>query len=269
VETTTSTYESAARLTAADKSLILRVVGFLEYGMALKQLDEFVQRASPDELKAADELVGSREEFTVYTSLRGRLQRGPSTLAPVAASAADSGGKKGLAWVIGLARIEMGGILATFSSHRSPFEVVKPTKFDMAAYRELLLDGAQTHVWALVNDPEVAKVAKSTPDTKMLAYIRRLNMVRLFLHAGVMANANQITPPQAQEAIAQDSQISKLRDQFSASVLSYLTLMNSRQSAIKTNTTTRDVVNACGIQLRRESTALQTGKATSQTFPEQ
>lgn len=236
--------------------------------MALRQLDEFVQRANPDELKAADELVGARPEFVVYSSLRGRLQRGPSALAPVASSAADAGGKKGLAWVIGLARVEMGGILATFSSHPSPFEAVKPTRFDMAAYRELLLDGAQTHVWALVNDPAVAEVAKSTPDTRMLAYIRRLNMVRLFLRAGVMANANQITPLQAQEAATQDSRLSKLRDQFSSSVLAYLTIMNSRQSASRSTTSTREVAAACGQQLRREMSALKEGTATSQTFPQ-
>ena len=268
METTTKTFESAARLTPGDKSLILRVVGFLEYAMALKQLDEFVNRAYPDELKAADELVGEREEFTVYSNLRGRLQRGPSTLAPVAASAADTGGRKGLAWVMALARVELGGILGTFSGHPSPFEAVKPTAFDLPAYRDLLLDGAQTHVWALVNDPQVALVAKSTPNTRMLAYIRRLNLVRMFLHAAVMANANQITRPQAEEAVAQESQLTKLRDQFSASVLGYLTLMNQRQTASDTNTTSREVMEACGKQLRREVSSLQKGTATSQTFPQ-
>src|SRR5262245_13893322 len=109
-------FESAARLTPADKSLILRVVGFLEYGMALRQLDEFVQRAYADELKAADELVGSREEFKVYPILRGRLAQGAAAVAPAASSAADGSSRKGLAWVIALARVEMGGILATFSS---------------------------------------------------------------------------------------------------------------------------------------------------------
>lgn len=236
--------------------------------MALKQLDEFVQRAYPDELKAADELVGSRDEFTIYSNLRGKLQRGPSKLAPATNSAAETSARKGLAWVIGLARAEMGGILATFSSHPSPFEAVKPTKFDLAAYRELLLDGAQSHVWALVSDPEVAKVAKSIPDTRMLAYIRRLNMVRLFLRAAVMSNANELAPAQTQEAVAQDSQLKKVRDSFADSVRSYLLVMNQRQSGSKTTTLgSMDAVQGCRMQLDREAGALQTGKATSQTFP--
>lgn len=89
---------------------------------------------------------------------------------------------------------EAGAILGTFTTLPSPFEVVGPTKWEMAAYRELLMDGAQTHYWAIANDPNAPSSNTATdflraPGPEMLAYIRRLNLARSMLNAAAMSNA--------------------------------------------------------------------------------
>ena len=240
---------------------MFRVVGFLEYGAALNHLDPLVASASQVELAAINAILADRPEFAVYPQVAPRLQRVPSTLVPAAGTSAA---RRGLEWVLALARAELGGIAATFGNHRAPFAAVRPTQFEKEAYKTLLMDGAQTHYWALVNDQEVAQVARSVPDTKMLAYIRRLNAVRHFLHAGANGSLPELKPPQIAEILVQDKQLNTLRQNFTETVSDYLAAMNARSTSAMTSS--RDSVAACAAQLRGEAAELQAGTATVQSF---
>ena len=246
-----------------------RVVGFLEYGVALRYFDALLQQLTPEELKAVDAIVGDRPEFAVHTNIAKRVQAAPSSLVPVSASTSSEQSKterRGLAWVMALARVEVGGVLATFTGHPSPFEAVGPSKYEMSAYQQLLLDGAQTHYWALANDPEARRVAKIVPDTQTLAYIRRLNVAQHFLVAAIQSQSNNLNPLQIAEAMKQKQQLEGLRGVYSSNVAEYIALMNSRQEVTtKKLRPEQTSVEACFAQLRYEPKALARGAAQSTT----
>jgi hypothetical protein len=261
VVTTTSWFESTAHLTPEDKSLVYRVVGFLEYSMALRNLDEFVKQASKEELQAADEWVADRPEFTIYTNLSRRVQSAQSTLAP----ASKNDDRQGLAWVTALARVELGGILATFSSYESPYEVVGPTQFDLPAYRELLMDASQSHVWALANDRELDRAASGVPDTKMLAYLRRVGLIRLLLNAAARANAKELARAQMQELVAQDNQLQNQQDRFGVTIATYLRAMNAQGASTTSKTVDVEMAMYCKNTCKRQP-RFPLGQSTNQGF---
>jgi hypothetical protein len=230
--------------------------------MALRSLDEFAQRATKEELQAANEWIVERPEFTIYSNLSRRVQSAQSSLAPTT----TDDRRKGLAWVTALARVELGGIYATFASVESPYEAVGVTDFDREAYAELLMDAAQTHVWALVNDPQLERAAGGTPDTMMLAYLRRLGVARSLLTAAGKANGSQLDRLQGQEFVEQYSKLSGLHERFAVTIAAYLRAMNLRETTTTTKQVNDTVVYACQAQLQREKQALASGKATIQTY---
>jgi hypothetical protein len=195
----------------------------------------------------------------VYVNIAPRVQRLPSTLVPASAAQA----RQGLAWVLALARSELGGMLATFGKHPAPFAAVQPTKLEIEAYKTLLMDGSQTHYWAVVNDPNVAKVARSVPDTEMLAYIRRLNAVRHFLRAGANGAAAELTPPQVAEIMREDARLNALRQDFIATVSSYLAAMTYSSSNTQTSQG-NETAYLCKVKLGSETADLRLGASRTQ-----
>lgn len=95
-------------------------MGTLEYLSALRNLDAFINAASPEELAAADRFVAARPQFTVYSRIADRFRQVQSAL-PSAGTSDDAAKKRGLIWVVALARLEAGAILGTFSTNSSPF----------------------------------------------------------------------------------------------------------------------------------------------------
>ncbi len=137
-----------------------------------------------DERKVIDEMIKDRHEFAVFTNLSRRLQTKPSSLAETSPRGeADRFERRGLDWVMALARVEVGAMLAGFSRVSNPFEVMRPTRQEMPAYAELLLDGTRTHYWSLAQDKNFRKVASSSlhaPGADTMAYVRRMKVAREF-----------------------------------------------------------------------------------------
>jgi hypothetical protein len=233
----------------------------LEYGAALRYLDELLRRLKPAELQAVDSLIRERAEFGIYSNIAKRLQTASSSLIPVSTSSQSNRENRGLAWVMALARVEVGGVLATFTGHPSPFESVAPSEFEMSAYRQLLLDGAQSHYWALANDPEVRRVAKIEPNTQTLAYIRRLNVARHFLFAAIRSQTESLTPTQLAEAMSQKEQLEKLHRLYSQNVAEYMLVMNSSRKATTKALVNNVTIQKCSIHLQCGPQALASGKA--------
>ncbi|MFT3878832.1 MAG: hypothetical protein QM703_04120 [Gemmatales bacterium] len=91
-------------------------------------------------MAAIDKLVASRPQFMVYSQLANRFQKGTNGSS---ATSQNGAARKGLTWVVALARLEAGAILATFTTIPAPFEIVGPSQYEMPAYKELLMDGAK------------------------------------------------------------------------------------------------------------------------------
>jgi hypothetical protein len=254
-------------ITAEDQTLIYRVVGTLEYLSALRHLDAFLNVATAEELAAADRIVSSRPQFTVYTKLADSTRAGPSAKPSSPALDQKAGQRKGLKWVVALARVETGAILATFTQVPSPFEVIGPSRWEMPAYKELLLDGAQTHFWGLMNDPYVKVVAMKAPDADLLAYIRRLTLARAMLSAAARSNAPDLTAQQWNELGGEEQQLVTLQNAFSQRVQNYL-------ASLKTSSASQSVDDfdkirfskICGTQLAGIQAEMLSGTAQMAVF---
>jgi hypothetical protein len=207
---------SYARVTEENRSLIYRVVGYLEYANALRYLNELVSICSPDEIKAIDALIAGRSEFDVPGI--------PAAAAPDAAATSPTkpAPRRGLAWIMAFAQLELGGILATFDDNDMPYDEVDQGDFCDDEYRQLLMDAARFQARALVEDPSLAEVAKSKPDSTMLAYIRRLNAAQRLLRAAGHRNLTQLTPEQLAEFQRMDKAMTKFREALRESVSEYL-----------------------------------------------
>jgi hypothetical protein len=264
VTTTTKTINSWGAVTLEDQSLVYRVVGTLEYMSALRNLDAFLSAASAEELAVADRIVTSRPEFTVFTRLSDRFRSGSQQWAFGGQGAAE---KRGLMWVVALARLEAGAIVATFTRLPSPFEIVGPSRWEMPAYKELLMDGAMTHVWALANDGQAAVVARKPPDSEVLAYIRRINLTRAMLNAAARSNAPELPPQAWSQLVEQDRQLVAARKLFSAAIAEYVAKQN--YSMISTQISVgqqKAFAMYCKAQLAGEQRELAAGTARVHTF---
>ncbi|MCA9169918.1 MAG: hypothetical protein KDB23_19720 [Planctomycetales bacterium] len=259
--TETTTYTSSATISPADYRMVARLVGFYEYGHALRNLDQLVSICSSEELAAIDKIVGDRDEFTVYTDLGRRFQRGPSSLI-AAASPTDDRAKRGLAWVMALARVELASMLVCFTATPQPYELVGPTPFDAAAYMTLLHEGALSHYWALVNDPMLEPVTRMSPlHTEVLAYSRRLVIARGLLRATMKAQHGNFSPIQLREISAWKEGLDSLQAGLVAKI--ELFLQHAEQRKVTKTTVDRggEYVRACTKLLEIEQRELKAGRA--------
>lgn len=241
-----------------------RTVGALEYGSALRLFDTLLQQATKEELAAMDAIVSERPEFGMHSGMSVALGGQASALALGGNPGTE---RRGFAWVVALARLELGGILATFTPARGPFEVVGGTPFDFPAYGELLLDGAEAHVQAMATDSNLKRVARKVPDREVLAYIRRISVARHMLQAAMRANANRLTPPQLEILYNQDRELAYLQDDFKDNVTSYLAASNYDKT--KTNVLSgqaRETWLGCGIMINGALNELKAGTATSRAL---
>jgi hypothetical protein len=250
-------------VTPEDQSLVYRVVGTLEYLSALRNLDAFLSSASPEEIAVADKIVSSRPQFTVVTRLSDRFRPGSQQWTFGGQGAAE---KRGLMWVVALARLEAGAIVGTFTTLPAPFEIVGPSRWEMPAYRELLMDGALTHVWALANDPSVAAIALKPPDSEVLAFIRRINLTRAMLSAAARSNAQELSPQNWSLLVEQDRQLLATRNRYSAALARYVASQNYSLVNSSVTAQQRAIVRACGAQLAAEQQELAAGTAKVQHF---
>ncbi|MBC7855294.1 MAG: hypothetical protein IAF94_17840 [Pirellulaceae bacterium] len=234
--TTTTTSYAQAYLPKDDPYLINRIVGFLEYSKALESFDALAALASFDEMKAIDEIIKSEPEFTVYTNLSRRLEQGRSSLAEKSSRPRDDFSRQGFHWVTALARVEVGAMLAGFTDHPNPFAAVAGKGYDIAEYKEMLIDGAKLHFWALAGDADFAELTKAfKPDGQTLTYVRRLNVATAFVYAAGGLTELELSPPQKEEVATYAKTLDGARSAFQVAIQLYLTTVASQ-----TNTRTEN-----------------------------
>jgi hypothetical protein len=212
---------------------------------------------SEDELRVIEEIIAERDEYAVYTNLSRRLERAPTSLSETDVSGAVE--RRGLAWMMALARVELGALAAGFTDHPEPFAMIPPSRYEAAPYLELLLDGARTHTLALANDP-VAQYygsmrgrsvtvqeavygpgnAGRSPELaaaneqRAIAYARRVALADEFVKAARKYGA-QLSPAQQAELASYREPLRGLED-----VLLYKVLgLGADQSSFATTTSSR------------------------------
>ncbi|MCH7728395.1 MAG: hypothetical protein IH991_18245, partial [Planctomycetes bacterium] len=179
------------------------------------------------------------DQYAVYTNLSRKVEKGKSSLAEPKKAKDDQFERRGLAWVIALARIETGAMLATFTDLPTPFAAVRPGRYELHAYLELLLDGARTHYWALFGDPFFKQITAKTvfkPDHQTNAYVRRLAVARAFVYAVAKMGTDGFSEQQRTELLKWKNQL----DQFQLAMVAYTKrYLDRRTGAAVLGTTTK------------------------------
>lgn len=179
--------------------------------MALDHFERLLENCTKEELVIVDEILKSRREFTIYTNLSRTFSNGTSVLDELPTRLGDDFRRQGLAWVMALARVEYGAIMAGFTSTPNPFQEMQPTPFEMQAYLELLADGLRCHYWALVNDSVAQRPRQAglTP-SQAITYVRRVHLTRSFLTSIMNYAKPDLAPAQISELKAWDRRMQEL-----------------------------------------------------------
>jgi hypothetical protein len=218
-----------------------------------------IRISSPEELKVYEEIIRERPELAFETNLSRNLQRGTSTLAELPQKPKDDFVRHGLSWMTALARVELGAMLAGFSSVKQPFAAMQPTPRDMAPYQELLLDGARTHYWSLNEDARLKWTIRQRVMSvykAVLSYSRRLVMARAMLRSAHAATANY-APAQHQEM----QQWKGNMDELQAVLVVMVQDVLGNRSFSQTSREDREFTRACGALLAAERREIQAGTA--------
>ena len=92
-----------------------RLVGFSEYATALNMFTKLVGISNDQELQEMDEMIKDHPSLTVFTNLSRGITPPTSTIAETALNQEQRYGKQGLAWMMALARVEYGAMVAGFT----------------------------------------------------------------------------------------------------------------------------------------------------------
>ena len=238
--------------------MIKRLVGYYEYGNCLLNLNALLATISDLEFEQLDAYVRKRPEYSVMTNLASELPQGPSTLASPKSGPVR---RKGLDWMLALARLELGTMLAGFSPTVCPYEAVGVSDYDINAYKALLLDGVRTHYWALLRDPDLGGVLNAKDITRVLSYSRRLVMVRAMLRAVIKSSREDFSPTQMQELYSWKESLDNLQGQFTIVIRNYLQDSAQASQSQREYQTLEVISPFCYSILRAEQRELAAGRA--------
>ena len=183
---------------------VQQIVGYIEYGMALRKFDLLLSSLTDAERVAVSDFVADHPAFTL------RIRKPPNSLQqlaneqqppPSAAErAAQNDTRQGLDWVMALARIEYASILATLTSDSDPFVSAKPTQYELPAYKALLNEGVRTHYVAMQRESKLRPIEElASGDPIVLAYSRRLGLARKMIRAYAKSGASTLSPAEFRE----------------------------------------------------------------------
>lgn len=201
VETTTnnvveSTHRIQREFSPVDETIPPRIVGTQEYSSALVQLEKLVATSSLEELAVYDKIILQLPEYIFYSGVFSGIDQpqpfaGANPIKDVASARpdqiADSQFKKhSLAWLMGLARVELGATRSMYLPGDDWLVPTPTTKFGLVEYYHVLLEDAAAHLKALDTDAEFKRAIKKsfkTAGSDTLAYLRRLKLVNSMLVA--------------------------------------------------------------------------------------
>ncbi len=172
--------------------------------MALGRFEALLKSATPAELAAMDKLVQSQDAFSIYVNLSRKFPQTATTRFVVLPREADDRFlRRGLPWVIALARVELGAMLSGFSKRMDGFQRVGPSSYDAKAYEALLIDSMHLHLWGLQADPlsnarHLRKAALGNEPLALL-YERRIRLALKFLYAVREWTGSRMAPAQRDE----------------------------------------------------------------------
>lgn len=180
--TTTTTFR--AGIANADPTIAYRLVGTYEYKNCLDLLQKLISQSTSEQIEIYDRMLEDRPEFSFYN--------GTSLLDSQLLRELDFGNKadrtrfddefkrKGLSWMMALAKVELGATISAYGSATTPFAVFAPNSLDLVPFCNIMLDDLAAHMQALSTDTALQEVMRRgrTADSWTVAYLRRVKLLR-------------------------------------------------------------------------------------------
>lgn len=166
-----------------DKTIPYRLVGSYEYGKSLEAFTRLLAISKAEELPIYDKILNDRPEFTYFNGAHTALPNRPNLRQADPFQREqfyDSFQREGMAWMMALARVELGATMSMYGNSKAPFHAISTSDYDIEAYVQVLADDAVAHMKSLAQESGFDKVTKrGRPiDTWTLAYLRRLKLIR-------------------------------------------------------------------------------------------
>ena len=201
-----------------DPNLIYRIVGAVEYRNALDCFDWY---CSEEEMQAFDELVQERDELEVEVNLSRNIVHPPSSLDQQAAEPDDKFRRRGLRWIMAIARTELGAMRIGFAADENAFQQLA-IKYDQREYLKTVFDGMRSHFWTLADDPQLNGVLRGDANvTKTLAYFRRVLVATGFVDGGAALANDILTADQQKEMLDWKRKLNQIQSVLAARIKSF------------------------------------------------
>ena len=161
----------------------LRLVGSYEYYNAVLNFDSLLGKSTDEQDSVYDKILAAQPEFAFES---GKLRSALNSDGKYGSEPSKNGQRKrvsvdkhSLAWMLALARVELGATLAMYGHVENGFALVAPGEYGSNEFENLIKDDLRDHLDSLESDPMAKKVARrsKSPQSLTLAYVRRLDVL--------------------------------------------------------------------------------------------
>ena len=177
---------SGLEFAGEDETFPYRLVGSYEYGTALINLGALVDSSTPEQIEVYDKLIGTKSEYSFYSGVVSSLGLDTDFSSLEGESSSDdveSGYlKHSLAWMMALARVELGATMSMYGEGEDPFGqavMIGGVGFGADEYLSILVDDVSAHLKAAQTDDSYAKSLnpKGKIDDSTLNHLRRTQLI--------------------------------------------------------------------------------------------
>lgn len=218
-------------VTKEDQLVLKRVVGMLEYYLALEYLQPVWDDATVDERKIMDDIVSSAQEFAYFRdvqALADAVQKRHSTI-----------------WVLALARLEFNAIVAGFSHAERPFAWSTDNAESRNAYHDLLLESLQLLVRDGLADPDLLaeQSRKKRPDVTLLSTMKRLSMIHALAEETLDNDdlRKRMSAPLAWKLGREHERVNEIRSRIRSNMLRFIQTTSNKLSVLDRELVVRTV----------------------------
>ena len=189
-----------------DETFPYRIVGSYEYGTALSNLGELVDSSTPEQIEVYDKLIEMNSEYSFYSGVVSNLglDTDPSSSEEESNEEesnpdyAESGYlKHSLAWMMALARVELGATMSMYGDDEDPFGqavMVGGVGFGAKEYLSVLVDYAAAHLKAAQADSSYVHALKPEEEvcSSTLNHLRRTQLINDMLAKVVSSQVPEV-----------------------------------------------------------------------------
>lgn len=222
VETTASgvIYTPALKFEETDRTFPYRLVGSYEYGTALTQLGELVESSTPEQIEVYDKLIQARPEYSFHSGVAMELGLDVQLDAANETEHEEVEAKylkHSLAWMMALARVELGSTISMYGETDDPFGdavLVGGGEFGAVEYLSILLDDSAAHIKSAQTDEDYQRGLdpQENVDESSLADLRRTQLIGDMLNKVISTGDSEliaIAGPYAQRAQQLNDQLTE------------------------------------------------------------